>query len=606
MLFRSSTQNGILTDVEAGNLFAGLPDSTFWGGAHQRDLLLALEKRWASLPPESATEIERRLLAGPPVDDRDPPEDVQQRAWSSLNRIYWLHNHGCEFSFDFNTESARLRDLVPNWQPASAERAARSFESQSGNVRTDNKFDALLSIPLADLLIRAKELSGHSLEGFVRDDPFSGLSAARPIRAFRALVAAAKRQDWPDWAWTTFLARETRANDKPRLSCAIAWRISSFPASTTGELAYQISAWLEIATPSLAARCPLALDAVWTTLTAALGKAAAAGRSAIVRRDEERPDWVTEALNSPVGKLTQVLMQDARVTAPKQSSDVSASWLHSVEQLLSLPEPARQYALAILAYNLNWFDARAPQWTEQHLIASLNIKGPDRDAIWAGYFWRNCTPAKSLYRKLKDNVVSLIESRSVTEHGHVGFLAAMLLDGWQRIDIDDAPRLITDSEMRDMLLKGGDDFRAQALWYLGRWIKGTDRRSQAWARLLPDFFRDVWPRHKAAKTPKTSARLCDLAFSDTDIFSRIADVVTDLEAQVSDQHLVLTNLQDEGSAIVKKYPKQALALLFSVLPEAVTRWPYGLEGILDRLQQADPSLAKNEQMIELRRKLAVG
>ena len=74
------TQDGVLTDSEAGKLLSGLPDSVFWGGMHQRDLLLALKKRWPSLQPDSTVTIGRRLLAGPPSEDHDASDIAQRRA----------------------------------------------------------------------------------------------------------------------------------------------------------------------------------------------------------------------------------------------------------------------------------------------------------------------------------------------------------------------------------------------------------------------------------------------------------------------------------------------------------------------------------------------
>jgi len=600
------TLDSVVSDEEAGRLLSGLADSVFWGGMDQRDLLLALEKRWATMPRESVSIIETRLLAGPPVDPSDS-ERVRRRAWFSLTRIHWLQNHGCQFGFNLETESARLRALAPSWQPAYAENAARSLESQAGYVRTETAFDALVATPLSDLLARARELSGRSLEGFVQDDPFAGLVAARPIRAFRALVYSAKhRHDYPDWAWTTFLAPQVRAKDRPRLACAIARRVAQFPATTLGGLSYAVSAWLQTASPTLAAHCPPALESLWASVIAALAASPPSVDSAVVRKKDQDPEWVTEALNSPVGKLAQVLMQDARVTGLKANEEVPPSWLRNVEQLLSLQAPARQHALAIFAHNLNWFAAAAPLWTDEHLIATLNGDGSGRGAIWAGYFWGATLPAKPLYEKLKPHLKVLIESGDVRRHEQVGFLAAMLLDGWERLEATGATRLISDSEMRDMLVKGGDTFRAQALWYLERWIQGTDERSRAWANLLPDLLKEVWPRHKSAKSPKTSARLCDLAFSNVQLFPRIADIVTELVASVSDQHLILANLQEEDSTIIKAHPKQVLALLSAILPAEVSKWPYGMEGILDRLQQADASLLKDDRLIELKRRLVAG
>jgi hypothetical protein len=600
------TRDAVLSDAEAGRLLSGLPDSVFWGGMDQRDLLIALEKRWSAMPQESVKEIEARLLAGPPAAATDS-DSAQRRAWFSLNRIHWLQSHACQFTFDFDAESTKLRALAPTWQPAYSESAARSLESQAGYVRTETAFDELISCPLSDLISRALELSGRSRGGFIQDDPFAGLVQARPIRAFRALIFSAKHNhDYPVLAWTTFLAPQVRAKDKPRLTCAIARRVARLPAGTVGDLSYAVSAWLQTASATLAMHCPQALESLWESVIAALEVTSSAGRSVVERKKDHDPEWVTEALNSPVGKLAEVLMHDSRVTGLKANEEVPLSWLRTVENLLSLQVPARQHALAILAHNLNWFAARAPLWTEQHLLAALESDASDRSAIWAGYFWGATLPAKPLYEKLKPHMMALIESGAITRYEHVGFLAAMLLDGWQRFEALGTPRLVSDAELRDLLLKGGDVFRAQALWHLERWTKGTDERSLAWTNLLPEFLREVWPRHQRAKTPKTSARLCDLALSNADLFPRIADIVTDLVARVSDQHLILANLQEEDSILMRTHPKQITALLSAILPAELSRWPYGMEGILDRLQHADASLLKDDRMIDLKRRLAAG
>jgi hypothetical protein len=601
----ASSDSRVLTGEEAAKLLESLPDSIFWGSSHQRDLLLALKGRWSSMPPESRAVIERRLLAGPPTDSNNEDHELEPRlAGFSLTRLHWLQSQGCPFGFDIEREIARLRAVAPLWKPAYAESAARSLEGQSGWVRTDTAFDGLMYVPLSDLLAHARELSGRSLEGFVEDDPFAGLVAAHPMLAYRALVRAAKRNECPEWAFTTFLNPKVRAQDKPRLTCAIAWRLSNLSTNCLGQIAYSISAWLESSSPMLAAECPSALEAIWSALIRALGSIPTAGDSIVVRRKDRDPDWVTEALNSPVGKLTLVLMQDPRITKLEPDREIPPSWLRSAEQLLSLELTARQHVFSILGRHLNWLYARAPVWTGQQLIEPAAASVAIRDPFWASYFWGGRLPGKSLYERLKPQMAVLIESRSLTRHEHIGFIAAMLLSGWVRLKQDGAPQLVTDEELRDLLLKGGDHFRAQALYHLGQWTGLEDQASQAWDHILPELLEQVWPRHKSAKGSETSAALCDLAFSSHKLFPRIAAIVTDLVSKMSDQHLVLANLQEEDSTIISTYPKEALSLLAAILPDQVSKWPYGIEKTLRRLEEADSSLIRNEQLIELKQKIA--
>jgi hypothetical protein len=47
------------------------------------------------------------------------------------------------------------------------------------------------------------------------------------------------------------------------------------------------------------------------------------------------------------------------------------------------------------------------------------------------------------------------------------------------------------------------------IWHLDRWSQDSGSH---WANDTLVFLREVWPRQIAAKTPRCSARLCELAF----------------------------------------------------------------------------------------------
>ena len=235
----------IVSAAEAGRLIRRLNDRIFWDTGHQRDLLLVLAKRWSDFSPAVQKQLGRKLLDGPPPwEGEKGAEHTQRRAGSSLNRIHWLSSHGCDFDFDINMESARLRALAPQWQPQYAEHAAASMEARGGAVETDTDHAALLAVPLADVLSRAAELSGRTHGWFVERNPFAGLASQRPVHAFAALTNAAKRNGYPEWAWRTFLNAEARKSDKPRFSALIAERISRLPPDTLAEIMYPVSEWL--------------------------------------------------------------------------------------------------------------------------------------------------------------------------------------------------------------------------------------------------------------------------------------------------------------------------------------------------------------------------
>jgi hypothetical protein len=371
----------IVSRTEAGRLIRRLNDRVFWDSGHQRDLLLVLAKRWADFSPAVQRQLGRKLLDGPPPwEGEEDAEHTQRRTGSSLNRIHWLKSRGCEFDFDVNMESARLRELAPEWEPRYAEHTAESMEARSGMVETDTDHAALLTVPLADVLNKAAELNGRTYGMFVERNPFAGLVSQRPIRAFAALTIAAKRNEYPAWAWGTLLNREARKSDKPRFSALIAERISRLPTSTLAEIMYPVSGWLLTSSASLLQKFPTSFEHAWAKVIVVLRANPDCTKSSSYRRNNE-PDWAAEALNLPVGKLAEALMKDPQKDGVKEGKGFPVPWLRRVDELLSLEEDLRRHALVMFAFNLNWFFAIDPGWTQKQLIAVLDEEGHDQNAI---------------------------------------------------------------------------------------------------------------------------------------------------------------------------------------------------------------------------------
>lgn len=590
----------VLLGTEAGQAICGLNDCVFWHSRHQRDLLLVLAKRWSDFPTAAKTQLGTRLLNGPSRwDGEEEAEYTERRARSSLNRIHWLKSRGCEFDFDVNTESAKLRNLAPKWQPEYAQNAAPSMETRGGWVRTDTEYAPLLKVPLADVLNEAAALKGRTDEMLVERDPFAGLAAERPARALAALTNAAKGNDYPAWAWRAFLNAGARKSDKPRLTAVIAERISRLPASILTELMHPVSEWILSSSKALLTAFPAQFDQVWEKVISVLRSEPDCGKSSIIRGKQE-PDWPSEALNAPVGKLAQALMNDPRIEGVEPTKGFPLPWIRRVDELLSLEGDFCRHALVMFAFNLNWLHANDPIWTEIKLISVLDKEGEDQSAVWAGFFWGAKLPNRELYMRLKAYLLRLAKRKSITRRNHVEVLAAILLAGWGSVDSKTEERCVTNAEMRDVLVNADDDFRSHVLWELDRWSSEAQEKNGNWAKQLPVFLTEVWPRQKSAKTPRITARLCDLAFSDAAAFPDRVDIILPLVTKIDqDSRHDLTRLEDNT---VGQHPEKMLALLSATLPENAAVWPYGIETVLERIRNVDPSLLKDPRFVELKRR----
>ena len=311
-----------------------------------------------------------------------------------------------------------------------------------------------------------------------------------------------------------------------------------------------------------------------------------------------------EAINAPVGKIAQALFNDPRKNDLEVGGGFPADWLLSVDNLLSLNGDLRRHALVIFAHNISWFYAIDPIWTEANMLSVLD-KGDesDRFAIWSGFFWGAKVPNQKLYMRLKPNLLAFANKRSLPRRGYDKVLAGIILAGWGSTHEETGERCISNAEMHDVLLHTDDEFRSHILWQVERWSKTKENAAgEKWSVMLPELLRDVWPRQKSAKTPKISARLCGLAFSNVERFPEIAEIVLPLLTTIDRDHLMLPNLRKSKDNIVDLYPQQTLALLHAVLPDNVTAWPYGIEATLHRIGEADESLRLDERLLELNRR----
>lgn len=596
----------LVPDDQLGVAIAKVSDEAFWGRHHERDLLLTLSSRWNTLSVDTRIEIENRLIDGPPRREQEDNEHFKERrAWSAVNRITWLSRNGCELHLDLEKETERLRASAPTWKPEYADKAADSLEARGGWVRTDTEHTALLAEPLVSTLSKAVELSGRRIEMLVEHDPYAGLSARHPIRAFAALRMVAKNLEFPEWAWRTFLNSEARKGDKPRFVALIAEQLAQYSEDDIATFIRPATDWLSNVSMVLAGQYPASFDRVTSALIRTLATAPEKGASTIVRGGRE-PDWTTEAINAPTGNVVQALFNHPRIEGLKTGDGFPSDWLGYVDTLLALTGDMRRHAVVICTHHLNWFYMIDPEWSEKKLLSILDSSDlEDQRAFWGGFFWgARVPPAPKLYLRLKSYLLQLAKQGGITRRGHGEVLSAIVLAGWGSFMGETGERFIANDELRDVLVNTDDEFRSHVLWQVERWSsKKEDNAEDNWALLLPVLLRDVWPRQKSVKSPKISARLCDLVFSNEGRFPELAEIVLPLLTKIDHgHHMMMPSLRRSKDNIVDLYPRLTLTLLHAVLPDDVSAWPFGIEDTLIRIGEVDTSLNADERLIELKRK----
>ncbi|MEM8772999.1 MAG: SIR2 family protein [Pseudomonadota bacterium] len=601
MRFWAAGKAELANPEEFGREIISIDRELFWNSDAQRDLLLVLSRRWLELSAQSKKKIEKMLRRGRRRYQNEEREEFERySAHSILSRLYWMRKQECEFSFDFDKVTSKLREKAPDWIESYADGAAVGRESYSGWVETDTNWDEYRRIPVNKLI--EKLLAAPRRRARLTEfDPFLGICDEAPNKALAALKIAATKKEFPTQYWSQFLERETRKDDSLRLVKLIAGRLIQIPPGELRAFLLSVTRWFKKHDTTLRSNAGSCFQALWEHCIDAM-RSGDEGTGSTVIRGKNEPDWMTEAINAPAGDLAEILMTDPRKNDLKAGKGYPKSWLEEVRKLLALPSPSREYALVIFSYNLSWFYLIDPKFSEEIFLSVLDdpTKTLDQDAIWAGFFAGARLPGETLYKKIKPHIIKMAKREAPQLRREAQTLSGILLAGWGS-KTKNGKRLVTDKELKSALLNANEDFRGQSLWHLTRW---SGENKKGWAPQIIPFLENVWPKERKVRSKIMSTRLCELAFSQQAQFPKIVDAILPLISRVEGDNMFLPALRDPDGANIKNHPDSVLTLLYAVLPEDASRWPYNARQVLGQIEETKPELARNPKMMELRARLS--
>lgn len=581
----------LLSPEEACRIFLELSDVAFWTSIHRRDLLFALRDRWAELNHRQRMALERRILSSAfpyAISSELLPQAI---ASDRLDYLHWLSAHGVAFTLSLDAVFKELRIAAPSWTPALGDAAADSDAPRVFDVAADQMPGALHAVPLFEILERAKEIGRYDFASHSERRPFVGLAQDRPVRALGALTLAAKVGQAPQWAWSAFLRMDARAMDAARMARALAARLSTLPLSELAQIAYPVSEWMDGLNARVYAEELAIMSLLWPRLVAALDERAPDKNPTPIR------SWADAALNSPVGRMIQVLFRDPVMRNAGAGSCFPRDWLARVEALLALAGASRRHALVFLGHQLRLLYSVDPAWTMQNLIPAIDDPGPDGDALWQGIFWANQLPQIELYPLLKPAMIAGAVAKRRRLEG--ASLATFLLAGWGSAS-DTRAQLVSDEEMREVLIHAADDLRGSVLWQLKRWSLEPGGK---WRERIVPFLDKVWPKQRALRSAAMSRHLAELAFASGDLMPTVVKCIVPHLVPVENMLLPFEDSIDiPGKHPARLQPEAVLDIFWVLLSEEPRKWPTGTSRTLEILLET-PSTASDPRLAELRHRI---
>lgn len=154
-----------------------------------------------------------------------------------------------------------------------------------------------------------------------------------------------------------------------------------------------------------------------------------------------------------------------------------------------------------------------------------------------------------------------------------------------------------DASGRDL---ASDEFRNQLIWQLERWCADPEA---PWRDKIAPFFERVWPKQRALHTPAMSWRLANFALMSGDLMPRVVELILPRLVPIRHASLLLDAAHRAGERTpALDHPRAVLDLLWAILGEDASLWPYRVEDSLETLAQ-DPEMVADPRLSELRRRL---
>lgn len=578
----------------------------FWDNDVVRELLFLLADRWTDFSPDHRWQLTERILAGP--DQREYWSDDKYPAIrDELAARYarYLELQGCPLSDDHRARLASITSGIPRWSDGWAISTVTKRGSHFGWVGTDETPDALLDLPVNEVVARAKEDLARDFGSFTEKRSFTGLVKANPRKALSALTVAGKAGEYPQALWSSMIS-DLPEDISPRLKRTFLNRLAQLPRDLIAELRHTLGRWLQEKFVSV-----LDFDdrLGWTVydhiVDGILSGGADAARSGIgeVRQGGELVErsrrTMDHAINGPLGMCAEALFQAASGEAQVAGSLIPDRIKSRVARLLVAPGEGGDHVVSITMRRLNWIIYVDPIWTKELLLPMLAFDHPASEPAWNGFLHSGDVPGRLLTALIKPLLLGLFPwIYSFSWNRELSEIAGQWL-GWMRVFRPDQPSGLMKREMRSVLRLMSDSTRRQFIFWLG--MVGQ-KNENGWVKLVIPFINDVWPRERQFRTSASMRNWVGLLDDTGDDFPAVYGAVKRflVPVETNDHPFYRFTREIDGEkSITERFPEATLDLMDAVTPLALTRPPYELPKVLNMIAEAVPELTSDPRYLRL-------
>lgn len=528
--------------------------------------------------------LEAAILRGPPRemyrDDLEPERWQELVAHSVWVHLAKLNASGLALGVPAAARLAELSNAHPEWQLAANERDEFShWMSGTGDPDYEERRDVDIAPRKRRELVQWLTKSKPERRPFY-EDTWCDVCRTRFFHSLYALCELARNDVWPVGRWRE--AMQVWAEEGMVLR---SWRyaaplVRTMPDIVIQEILHSVTWWIEAASKAINRHEDILLNLCRRVLELPLE----AGTG--IKRNEEPLDQpVTEAINHPVGHVTQALINLWFKRNPNDNDQLPTDIKPFFTEICDVQVDRFRHGRVLLGAHLIAIFRVDRAWAEQHLLPLFSWSNPvEAKAVWEGFLW-----SPRLYQPLlKVLKPQLLESANhyTDLGGHrqqfAAFLTYTALGPTDGYTVDDFRSAI------GALPQEGLEECAQAL---SQALEGAaDQREDYWKNRVQPFWQQVWPKSRDLATPRIAESLTRLIIAARGEFPAALAAVQDWLQPIEHPYYVVHLLHESG--LCRQYPAEALQLLDAVI--ANQQWaPQEFGQCLDEIAQVAPQLAQD-------------
>ena len=561
-----------------------------WSTDTGREVFRLLVLQGRHLAGATQERLETAILVGPPREMyRD---DLEADRWQDLvARSVWLHlaklnTSGLALGAPAAARLAKISNAYPRWQLATNERDEFShWMSGTGDPDYEDSRDVDIAPRKRQELVQWLTKPTPERRPFY-EDTWRDVCRTRFFHSLYALCNLARDGVWPAGRWREAL--QTWAEEGMVLR---SWRYSAplvqtMPDPVLQEIAHGVTWWMEAASKSINHHEDILLELCCRVL--ALPIDAGTG---MTRNGEPIDQPVTEAINHPVGHVTQALINLWFKHNPNDNDLLPADFKPIFTTLCDVQVDRFRYGRVMMGSRLIAFFRVDRPWTEQYLLPLFSWSNPvEAKAVWEGFLWSPrlyqplLTAFKSQFLDSANHYADLGEHRQQ----FAAFLTYSALGPTEGYTVDEFRSAI------GALPQEGLEESAQAF---SQAVEGAaDQREDYWKNRAQPFWQQVWPKSRELATPRIAESLTRLVIAARGEFPAALAAVQDWLQPMEHPDYVVHLLHESG--LCRRFPTEALLLLNVVIADQ--QWaPRELGQCLDEIVQAATHLAQDTRYLRL-------